>query len=63
MMAWSDLFSAIALVLILEGLVPFMSPDTLRKTYQRLLEAGDRSIRISGFISMIAGVILLSLVR
>jgi len=63
MMAWGDLFSAIALVLILEGLLPFMSPDTLRKTYQRLLEADDRSIRISGFVSMIAGVILLSLVR
>ncbi|ORU93908.1 MAG: hypothetical protein A6F70_07030 [Cycloclasticus sp. symbiont of Bathymodiolus heckerae] len=62
-MAWGELFSAVALVLILEGIIPFMSPGALRKTYQRLLEADDRTVRISGLISMIAGVILLTLVR
>ena len=62
-MAWGDLFAAFALVLILEGIVPFMSPDALRKTYQRLMEADNRTIRLSGLISMIAGVVLLTLVR
>ncbi len=62
-MAWSDLLSAIALVFVLEGLLPFMSPEMLRKTYQRLLEADDRSIRVSGLVSMVAGVALLTLVR
>jgi len=62
-MAWSDLFSAVALVLILEGIIPFMSPDALRKTYQRLMEMDDKTIRMSGLVSMIAGVVLLTFVR
>jgi len=40
-----------------------MSPDALRKTYQRLMEMDDRTIRMSGLVSMIAGVVLLTLVR
>lgn len=62
-MAWQELFAAMALVLVLEGVVPFMSPDALRKTYQRLVEMDDKTIRMSGLLSMIAGVILLTLVR
>ncbi|PCH86110.1 MAG: hypothetical protein COB26_02650 [Piscirickettsiaceae bacterium] len=62
-MAWQELFAAIALVLILEGIVPFISPDALRKTYQRLMEMNDRTIRATGLISMIAGVLLLTWVR
>jgi len=62
-MAWHDLFAAVALMLIIEGIVPFMSPASLRKTYQRMLEMNDRSIRITGLISMIAGAILLTYVR
>ncbi|MBV1912517.1 MAG: DUF2065 domain-containing protein [Cycloclasticus sp.] len=62
-MAWEELFAAIALVLVLEGIVPFISPDALRKTYQRLMEMDDKTIRMSGLVSMIAGVILLTLVR
>lgn len=62
-MAWSDLFSAVALLLVLEGIVPFMSPDALRKTYQRLMDMDDRTIRVSGFVSMVAGVTLLTFAR
>jgi len=62
-MAWQDLFSAVALVFIIEGIVPFISPGSLRKTYQRMLEMNDRTIRITGLISMIAGAILLTYVR
>ncbi len=62
-MAWEELFAAIALVLVLEGIIPFISPNSLRKTYQRLMEMDDKAIRLSGLVSMIAGVILLTLVR
>jgi len=62
-MAWQELFAALALVFIIEGIVPFISPDSLRKTYQRMLEMNDRTIRITGLISMIAGAILLTYVR
>jgi len=62
-MAWQELFAAVALVLIIEGIIPFMSPNSLRRTYQRLVEMNDQTIRVSGLVSMIAGVILLTLVR
>ncbi|MEH6504309.1 MAG: DUF2065 domain-containing protein [Cycloclasticus sp.] len=62
-MAWQDLFSALALVLIIEGVVPFISPETLRNTYKRITEMNDRTVRISGLVSMMAGVIFLTLIR
>lgn len=62
-MAWQDLFSALALVLIIEGIVPFISPETLRNTYKRITEMNDRTVRVSGLVSMMAGVIFLTLVR
>ena len=62
-MAWQDLFSAIALVFVIEGIMPFISPGSLRKTYQRLMEMNDRSIRITGLLSMIAGVVILGFIR
>jgi len=61
--AWQDLFSAIALVFVIEGIMPFISPGSLRKTYQRLMEMNDLSIRITGLLSMIAGVVILGFIR
>jgi len=61
--AWQDLFSALALVLILEGVLPFISPNALRNTYKRITEMDDATVRISGLVSMIAGVALLAFVR
>ncbi|MBV1950593.1 MAG: DUF2065 domain-containing protein [Cycloclasticus sp.] len=62
-MAWQDLFSAIALVFIIEGLLPFISPASLRKTYKRIADMPDQVVRITGFMSMILGVLLLTFVR
>jgi len=62
-MAWQDLFSAIALVFIIEGLLPFISPASLRKTYERIANMPDQVVRITGFMSMILGVLLLTFVR
>jgi len=61
--AWQDLFSALALVLILEGVLPFISPNALRNTYKRITEMDDATVRMSGLVSMIAGVALLAFVR
>jgi len=62
-MMWQDLFTAIALLLILEGLVPFINPQALRNTYKRMTEMNDQTIRITGFISMMLGLIFLYWVR
>jgi|TARA_R110002111_G_scaffold118736_7_gene181633 uncharacterized protein len=62
-MAWQDLFSALALVLIIEGIMPFISPEALRNTYKRITEMDDRTVRASGLVSMMIGVLLLTFVR
>jgi uncharacterized protein YjeT (DUF2065 family) len=60
---WTDLWIALALVLVLEGILPFMSPDTVRRILLVAIQADNRSMRLSGLISMLAGVGLLYLVR
>ena len=58
---WNDLLTAIALLLILEGLMPFLSPSRLRETYRQLLELPDKTLRTIGLVSVIAGILLLFL--
>jgi uncharacterized protein YjeT (DUF2065 family) len=60
---WNDLWAALALMLILEGIVPFLSPDGMRRMLASVAQMDDRSIRTAGFISMLGGVGLLYLVR
>jgi uncharacterized protein YjeT (DUF2065 family) len=60
---WNDLWVAMALMLVLEGIVPFLSPDTLRRMLVTVIQMDNRSMHIAGLISMLAGVALLYLVR
>jgi uncharacterized protein YjeT (DUF2065 family) len=60
---WSDLLAAFALVLIIEGILPFASPNTLKKVWQNISSMSDQSLRIMGLVSMLAGVVLLTLLR
>ncbi|MCB1961035.1 MAG: DUF2065 domain-containing protein [Rhodocyclaceae bacterium] len=55
----SSLITALALMLILEGLVPFVSPKAWRETFQRILQLADGQIRFIGLGSMLAGLLLL----
>ncbi|HHI93214.1 MAG TPA: DUF2065 domain-containing protein [Gammaproteobacteria bacterium] len=60
---WDELLSALALVLVIEGLFPFISPAGFRKKILAMLEMDDRQIRIASFASMAIGLVLLYLVR
>ncbi|MEK7990300.1 MAG: DUF2065 domain-containing protein [Thiotrichaceae bacterium] len=60
---WSVLLSAIALIFVIEGIMPFLSPATWRRTLVSISEMENGSLRIMGFISMIFGILLLYLVR
>jgi len=60
---WNELWVAMALMLVLEGIVPFLSPDALRRMLGSLIKMDNRSVRIAGLVSMLAGVALLYLVR
>jgi hypothetical protein len=58
-----DFFVAIALMLVIEGIVPFLNPGGLRRALDLLARLDDRSLRIGGLISMLAGVAILYFVR
>ncbi|WP_227817994.1 DUF2065 domain-containing protein [Nitrogeniibacter aestuarii] len=55
----STLLTAIALMLIIEGILPFIAPATWRETFRRLVEMADGQIRFIGLSSMLLGLILL----
>ena len=58
---WGTLLAAFALMLVLEGLLPFISPGTWRTAFRRFIELSDGQIRFLGLTSMILGLLLLLL--
>ena len=61
--AWSDFLAALALLLVIEGIIPFVNPQALRRMLAAMNELDDRSLRMAGLVSMILGVVLLTIVR
>jgi len=61
--AWNDLWAALALVLVIEGIIPFLSPGQARITYLKAASLRDPSLRTIGLISMLLGLALLYVVR
>ena len=59
----STLLIAFALMLVLEGLMPFIAPAAWRETFRRLIQFSDGQIRFLGLASMILGLILLMVFR
>ena len=59
----SPLLTALALMLVLEGVLPFLAPATWRDTFRRLIELNNGQIRFIGLGSMLAGIVLLILIQ
>ncbi|MER2514496.1 MAG: DUF2065 domain-containing protein [Nitrosomonas ureae] len=59
---WENFLSAIALMLILEGMLPFLSPNTWREAFRKLTEINDSQLRFIGLTSMLIGLILLVII-
>jgi uncharacterized protein YjeT (DUF2065 family) len=57
------LLGALALMLIVEGLLPFFSPAAWRSLFERITKLSDGQIRFMGLSSMLIGVLLLYLFR
>ena len=53
------LASAIGLVLILEGLLPFLNPGAWRRVFERAVQLSDAQIRLLGLSSLAIGVAIL----
>lgn len=58
-----ELFLAFCLVLIIEGILPFLYPQRWRALVEQLSEISNSSLRMMGLISMLLGVVGLYLVR
>ena len=54
---------AFALMLIIEGVLPFLAPSLWRDTFRRITRMSDGQIRFFGLTSMLIGLLLLFLVR
>jgi len=57
------LLGALALMLVIEGLLPFLSPTTWREVFERATRMSDGQIRFIGLVSLFAGLVLLAIWR
>jgi uncharacterized protein YjeT (DUF2065 family) len=60
---WTDLLTALALVLIIEGIMPFVNPEGSRKMFLMASQMNNSNLRTIGFVSMLVGLVFLYLVR
>jgi uncharacterized protein YjeT (DUF2065 family) len=61
--AWADLLAALAILMVLEGLLPFLNPGGARRVFAHLANLAEGHLRIGGLVSMVAGLVLLFIVR
>ena len=58
-----ELLTALALLLVFEGLLPSIAPAKWRETILSLLSLTNKQLRIGGLICMVLGAFILSVVR
>ncbi len=56
---WDAVFAACALLLVAEGLLPFLSPSAWRRVFARAMQMSDGQIRFLGLVSVLAGLAML----
>jgi hypothetical protein len=57
----STLLVAFGLMLVIEGLLPFMAPRIWRDTFRRVTEMADGQLRFVGLTSIIIGLVMILL--
>ncbi len=62
-MEWADLIAAVAILLIIEGILPFLSPGRSRRVFEQMSRLPDRELRFAGLVGMLVGLGLLFYVR
>ena len=60
---WHDLLVALALLLVLEGVIPFLNPQAMRRAMLALADLSDSTLRFAGLTVMVVGCLLLYIVR
>ena len=56
---WHEILIAVALLLIIEGIIPFLNPEALRKTMLFISQMSDSALRFAGLTAMVIGCLLL----
>lgn len=59
---WTELVRALALVMVIEGLLPFAAPSQWRRTLFTIAQMENRSMRMIGLGSMLVGIAVLQFV-
>ena len=62
-MYWTAILTAVALLLILEGMLPFVGPVRYKQLVAQIASLSDNQLRTVGLVTMIAGLLLLFFVR
>ena len=62
-MYWTEILTAVALVLVIEGMLPFIGPDRYREVVAQIARLSDNQLRTIGLTAMITGLLLLFIVR
>lgn len=60
---WSDLLAALGLMLVMEGIMPFLNPRRVRELMRQISDMDERVLRVFGVVAMVIGLGLLYLVR
>ena len=62
-MNWTEILTAVALVFVNEGMLPFVRPERYRQLVAQIVSLSDNQLRNFGLAAMIAGLLLLFMVR
>ncbi|MGU9957535.1 MAG: DUF2065 domain-containing protein [Arenicellales bacterium WSBS_2016_MAG_OTU3] len=62
-MLWQDLFAALALVLVIESIMPFVNPERYKQALSMMSQVDDNSLRTLAGVLMAVGLVLLYLIR
>lgn len=62
-MYWTDILTAVALLLVIEGMLPFVGPGRYKQLVAQIAGLSDNQLRTFGLTAMVAGLLLLFIVR
>ena len=62
-MMWQDLLVALALVLVIEGIFPFINPQGMKRALLVIAQLSDQQLRFAGVTSMLLGLGLLYIIH
>jgi uncharacterized protein YjeT (DUF2065 family) len=62
-MIWSIFISALGLLFVFEGILPFLSPIFWRRVMQQVYLQNDKVLRIMGLVSMLVGLALVCMAQ